>query len=100
MNTSETIEQLHDRIVEETLTNLFSDSTPFDSRMEFINTPTNKLGVYHSTVGRDLRNMYNLWNDERLVKAGEHPDDFSFDCLKEVHRLANERFRNALVRIK
>jgi uncharacterized Zn finger protein len=45
---------------------------------------------FHSSVGRDIRNNYGLWEKNNPWVQNQHPDDVSFDVLKKVWRLVNE----------
>ena len=61
---------------------------------EVLKTPSaNGMIDFHSSVGRYIRNRFKLWiNNPHL--NGMHPDDFSFEILKDVwyHVQRRERF--------
>ena len=58
----------------------------------FKNTTEDNLIAFHSGWGKGIRNQYNLWHDEVLVKAlgAEHPDDASMIIIKAVWKALRE----------
>lgn len=67
---------------------------------DFIDQPHDDLIGYHMTLGRDIRNNYGLWGHKTLSDNYIHPDDFSFEIIKELHIKAVNHFRQALFSIK
>ena len=57
----------------------------------FALTPDDDLIRYHHGLGTAIRNHYNLWDSkvEQLDEYGFpiHPDDISFEFIKEAQRL-------------
>lgn len=51
-----------------------------------VNTPENSLINFHHSWGTRIRNDYNLWRNQALVKAtgAAHPDDASMLIIKAV----------------
>lgn len=47
-------------------------------------TPEDRLISYHLTFGMYIRNTYKLWHPDYPYLDGAHPDDFSFEIIKEV----------------
>ena len=65
-----------------------------------VNTPEADLSQFHHGLGTAIRNDYNLWRNQALVKAiGEvHPDDDSmviiqavWQALRDVHHYTDRR---------
>ena len=58
----------------------------------FKNTTEDNLIAFHSGWGKGIRNQYNLWHDEVLVKAlgAEHPDDASMIIIKAIWKTLRE----------
>ena len=58
----------------------------------FRNTAEDNLIAFHSGWGKGIRNKYNLWDDEALVKAigADHPDGASMIIIKAVWKALRE----------
>ena len=52
----------------------------------FRDTTEDNLIAFHSGWGKGIRNKYNLWDDNELVKTlgAEHPDDASMIIIRAV----------------
>jgi hypothetical protein len=64
-------------------------------RADFIDCDEHKLSVYHHTLGRNIRNRFNLWEREwepKLIEgidhSDDHPDAISMRIIVEVWRRA------------
>ncbi len=63
--------------------------------IEFKSTPEKEIrGIYHHTLGREIRNEWGLWRKSDLYKYFEtmglhHPDDMSGVILLSFHRHLN-----------
>ena len=60
---------------------------------EFRTTNPDNLIQYHNSLGRDIRNAFDLWDiDWTPVMEGEidcspdHPDQVSLEVIKQVHQ--------------
>ena len=68
---------------------------------EFINSSREGLIVYHSTLGRDIRNHFGLWrvswipeiNDEGFDISVHHPDYVSMRIIEEVWETVQTRLQ-------
>ena len=89
----------HDEIVEEVIQWLSEAS---DREVEeFINCPREKLIRYHSTLGREIRNHFNLWaipwNPEIDYQGCDcspyHPDQASMTIINRVWAIVQERLQ-------
>lgn len=96
---SETLAELKERIVVEVLEQMLNHPDQQDIQ-QFIDQPHDELIGYHNSLGRDLRNNYDLWGHPTLAEHFLHPDDFSFDVIQELHSRAVARFRQSLFSIK
>lgn len=70
----------------------------------FIDTPVTSLHAYHHGLGRNIRNLYRLWEENHPLTAGwhahpelrdirngtdfskNHPDAVSMDIIRAIHR--------------
>ena len=66
----------------------YHNSTLTD-QYEFNTTEFNKLSVFHSTIGENIRNYFNLW---AYYKEGEewHPDEASMEVIEEIWRITKD----------
>lgn len=96
---AETIEELKERLVLSVLDQMINHPDTADIQ-QFIDQPHHDLYGYHMSLGRDIRDSFDLWGHPTLTANYLHPDDFSFDVIKEVHTRAVERFRRSLFSIK
>lgn len=71
-------------------------NTPIRMQQEFESTNFDKLVIYHSTLGRSIRNHFKLWQynwDKKIVDgidlSPEHPDTVSMKVIEEVWRRVN-----------
>lgn len=96
---AETIEELKERIVLDVLEQMITHPDAAEIQV-FIDQPNDRLYGYHLSLGRDIRNNYELWGHPTLTQAYTHPDDFSADVIKEVHARAVIRFRKSIFSIK
>lgn len=60
-------------------------------QQQFLNTPKEKLVIYHSTLGRAIRNEFKLWETEwkpeivnGVDNSPNHPDNLSFRVIEQV----------------
>jgi len=65
-----------------------------DDLKDFKETSTDDLLMYHHGLGTELRNHYNLWDEEELKKyiseiEHYHPDDLSYMWIVNLHRKLN-----------
>lgn len=65
---------------------------------EFANASSDELAFYHHTIGRNIRNIFGLWEhkwEPELVDgidySPNHPDAISMEVIKEVHRRVNQQ---------
>jgi hypothetical protein len=76
---------------------LLNKETQKEIKKEFVNTPKDKLVMYHGTLGRTIRNEYKLWDTnwtpdirDGVDYSPDHPDQVSMRVLEEVwERLKN-----------
>ena len=67
------------------------------NRKEFLETPKEKLIMYHKSLGKSIRNEFKLWETEwkPSIRDGidyspDHPDQVSMRVIEEVwKRLKN-----------
>lgn len=67
------------------------------SLLEFRDTPEEKLFRYHHGLGREVRNRFRLWHQERPALWHwfdselkiDHPDDMSSIIITSLHRRLN-----------
>lgn len=67
-------------------------AAPPELQTEFLTTKKEKLIAYHNTVGRDIRNEFQLWNrpwtkqldDQGVDMSEDHPDHISMRVLETV----------------
>jgi len=72
--------------------------SPVDEIKKFLDIPKEDLVIYHSTVGRSIRNAFELWAvpwtpviDESGVDISEeHPDAVSMRVLEGVWEMVRE----------
>ena len=64
---------------------------PEDDRISFTTLPESELVLYHITLGRDIRNEFNLWQygwvpqiEDGIDVSPEHPDAVSMRVIREV----------------
>lgn len=79
----------HDEIINELLEMFYKDTA--ENRSVFFNTPFDDLVAYHSSLGRQIRNMYRLWEQEwtPVLENGVdvsqfHPDAVSMRIIEDV----------------
>lgn len=60
-------------------------------KKEFLNTPKEKLEMYHSSLGRSIRNEFKLWDREWVADiqdgtdcSPDHPDQVSMKVIETV----------------
>lgn len=60
-------------------------------KKEFLSTPKEKLEMYHSSLGRSIRNEFKLWDNEwvPVIQDGtdcspDHPDQVSMKVIETV----------------
>lgn len=61
-------------------------------RLEFMDTPFEKLHRFHDSVGRMIRNEFKLWDTSWTPELDEngcdcsmhHPDQISMEVIKDV----------------
>ena len=66
---------------------------------EFINSSREGLIVYHSTLGRDIRNHFKLWrypwkpelDDQGVDVSPYHPDQVSMQIITKVWETVQKR---------
>jgi len=74
------------------------EAAPQEGQEEFLSTPFEELTIYHSTLGRQIRNEFNLWGiewqpiiDERGVDISPaHPDSRSMFIIKDLWQRLHE----------
>lgn len=61
------------------------------TRREFIETDRNQLHIYHHSLGRSIRNHFNLWQEQWVPKivngvdvSESHPETISMKVIEEV----------------
>ena len=96
---SKDLDDLRTQIVNSIFAEMATHPEQHDIR-QFVDQPHDDLYGYHSTLGRDIRNNYNLWGHPVLSSNYEHPDDFSMQIIKELHLKAVNHFRKTLFSIK
>lgn len=89
--------------VEEIVDDLIASSQDDESIGVFIDTPEDRLAMFHHSLGTHIRNEYHLWNtspltkhwreceDERTTIDGidhseDHPDAVSMKIIIELHK--------------
>jgi len=67
-------------------------------QQEFVTTSFEHLAIYHSNLGRNIRNYFNLWHypwNEKLINgvdtSPDNPDAISMRVIEEVWRQLNDR---------
>jgi hypothetical protein len=67
------------------------------NKKEFLETPKDKLVMYHSTLGRSIRNEFKLWETHWTpdIRNGvdyspDHPDQISMRVIEEVWERLNK----------
>ena len=93
------LEKLKEQIVSEVMDTMEGYKNQQAIR-EFIDCDVANLPRYHHTTGRDIRNNYRLWDNKLLQDAGIHPDDFSYECICEIHFRAVQQYRRSLIQLK
>lgn len=93
------LDDLRTKIVDSIFAEMATHPEQHDIRA-FIDQPHDDLYGYHLTLGRDIRNNYELWGHAVLSAHYVHPDDFSMQIIKELHNKAVNHFRRALFSIK
>lgn len=93
------LEKLKAKIIDAIFAEMALHPDQHDIR-QFIDQPAYALDGYHSTLGRDIRNNYDLWGHPVLSAAFVHPDEFSMEIIKELHTKAISHFRRSLFTIK
>lgn len=74
------------------LINELLNNTDREDRDLFINTNPNNLYAFHSTLGKQVRNEYGLWqrewtpviNNNGVDTSPNHPDNLSMSIIEEV----------------
>ncbi len=67
-------------------------------QQKFLNTPKSSLIKYHSSLGRDIRNEFKLWENywkpdirDGVDHSPEHPEQLSMTVIETVwEKLKNE----------
>lgn len=74
------------------------NNSPLRQQQEFMTTEFNSLPIYHSSLGRNIRNYFNLWHytwDKKIIEnidvSPEHPDAISMRVIEETWRQLNDR---------
>lgn len=93
------LDKLRTKIVDAIFAEMDMHPDQHDIR-QFIDQPHDALSGYHLTLGRDIRNSYDLWGHPTLSAAYVHPDDFSMQVIEELHLKAIAHFRKSLFTIK
>lgn len=96
---SKELDALKETIVVAILAEMVIHPEQHDIRV-FIDQPANELYGYHLSLGRDIRHNYDLWGNVVLTNNYKHPDDFSMEIIREVHKRAVIAFRRSLVGLK
>lgn len=77
------------KLTEETRDFIINALKNGDSFQEFLDTPTEDLIGWHSSLGRWIRNQCGLWEnykeDEDDENESKHPDTISFKWIEEIH---------------
>lgn len=67
---------------------------------QFLDTEKDDLVMYHHTLGRSIRNTFELWSItwEHEIKGGvdcspNHPDQISMRVIEEVWKRARKAYR-------
>jgi len=62
-----------------------------EKKQEFLSTPRDKLVKYHTTLGRDIRNEFKLWDTywspeviDGVDHSPNHPSQISRRVIEEV----------------
>jgi hypothetical protein len=63
----------------------FSDSLSEADLNAFLEMEREDLIQLHHTVGRHIRNKYDLWNIDNPLTLDKHPDDLSFEIIVAAH---------------
>jgi len=61
---------------------------PFSNKFyfKFIRESKEKtLLLYHSSMGRRIRNKFGLWQENEALLQGKHPDEVSWDIMSLVY---------------
>lgn len=96
---SNDLDELRTRIVNSIFAEMATHPEQHDIRL-FVDQPHDDLIGYHHTLGRDIRNNYNLWGHPVLSANYVHPDDFSMQIIKELHLKAVKHFQRSIFSIK
>lgn len=82
----------YEEMVKEVL--LWFDKSTAEDQQRFINTPEENIILYHNTLGRRIRNHFDLWKYtwEPNLKNGidfspNHPDAISIEVIKIVYKI-------------
>ena len=74
------------------------DEGPYAERQHFLDTPPEKLTVFHFSLGMKVRNECDLWTQGWTpeIKNGVdvspyHPDAISMRAIRRAHTLMRER---------
>ena len=73
-----------DSIAKEVYDEIMETWTGDDLRRFFTCNPRD-LVQYHHTLGRYIRNKYDLWGTN-MPENGQHPDDYSMEVIELVWR--------------
>ena len=70
----------------------FIDNMSESLKATFRNTAEDDLIAFRSGWGKGIRNKYNLWQDNALVKSlgADHPDDAAMIIIKAVWKALRE----------
>lgn len=67
------------------------------NRQQFINCPFDELIMYHSSLGRSIRNHFQLWENQWVPEiengidiSKQHPDAVSMEVIKRAWEKAHE----------
>ena len=77
--------------VEEVVEDIIGNMSEAD-KANVVNTSEDDLFMFHHGWGTGIRNHYNLWRNQALVRATgqEHPDDASMVIIKAVWKALRE----------
>ncbi|MGZ8924550.1 MAG: DUF6794 domain-containing protein [Nitrososphaeraceae archaeon] len=86
-----------DEIIED-----FISTTPKIELDDLLAIDYTKLILYHNSIGREIRNKYQLWyktnpyTDASDGNGDKHPDNLSFRLLQQIWKRLNENSNNGV----
>ena len=87
-----TVEEMADEFI------VYFERESKENQEKFKRCPEQQLGLYHHTLGRSIRNYFNMWNrkwEPHIIDdvdySPNHPDAISMDVIVLMHRKLNNK---------